>query len=128
MLSTLYNAQLLPRVAYIIFPYLTPHHSSFLSFFFLNTQQSFSKATYITQKHKHDLNTEKWKLEDAASSSAPNPVARARAVIGQMCATRMHRSQQAAINAEAREFDRVARIQTMMWECEYGIWLTSNSD
>ena len=68
------------------------------------------------------------RLMIALHENLHNGMARARAVIGQMCATRMQRKQKSAIAAQARFDANAARIQTLIWECEYGIWLTSNTD
>ena len=68
------------------------------------------------------------RLMIALHENLHNGMARARAVIGQMCATRMQRKQKLAMAAQAKFDANAARIQTLIWECEYGIWLTSNTD
>jgi hypothetical protein len=76
----------------------------------------------------HDLSDEQCRKVEVTHDGENNGTARARAVIGQMCATRMQRKQKSAIAAQARFDANAARIQTLIWECEYGIWLTSNTD
>jgi len=74
--------------------------------------------------HWHDLAAETWRLSEQVS----DPVARARAVLGQVCATRLQRREKAAMEAQAKKNDQLARIQTVIWESEYGFWLASNND
>ena len=47
---------------------------------------------------------------------------------GQLCATRLQRQEKQAMEAQAKRDQQLARIQTVIWESEYGFWLASNND
>lgn len=52
----------------------------------------------------------------------------ARAMLAQMSATRLQRQEKQAMEAQAKRDQQLARIQTVIWESEYGFWLASNND
>jgi hypothetical protein len=80
------------------------------------------------QEMWHDLADEKWRYAASSAADVGIATARARAVIGQVCATRLQRRRDAQLAAQSKEQARIACMQTLIWECEYGIWLASNND
>ena len=49
-------------------------------------------------------------------------------MLRQLCAKRLQRQEKKAMEAQAKRDQRLARIQTVIWEAEYGVWLASNND
>ena len=75
----------------------------------------------------HNLKAEEWRKEHTGNTKA-HEIARARALVGQLCSVRLERKRRNALRAQQQADLSVARMHAIIWESERGIWLSSSMD